>query len=353
MKRNILIIPLLLLAALPVVAQKLIAEKTTVDVGKTGYEMPITATFEFRNKGMRRLKISEVRPDCNCTLIEYPKGDIGMGDKFEIKMTYDAKQLGHFDKQAAIISNGTKKPIYIRMKGVVLADYVDLSGSYPIAMGDMNLDRNNLEFDDINKGDYQVQELLIYNNGTRVNQPNLMHLPDYLTAKVTPERLAPGRAGKITVTLNSAKLHDYGLTQTSIYLASNPGDKVRPDHEINVSAVLLPSFANMTAEQRQYAPKLQLSKEQIDIQFDGKSKKTDVIELTNAGHTELNISSLQMFTGGLKISLGKRRLSPGESTKLKVTAFRNELQRVRIRPRILMITNDPAKSKVAIAINAK
>lgn len=353
MKRKSLIIHLLLLTALPVVAQKLVAEKTTIDVGKTGYEMPITATFEFRNKSMRRLKISEVRPDCNCTLIEYPKEDIGMGDRFEIKMTYDAKQLGHFDKQAAIISNGTKKPIYIRMKGVVLADYVDLSGSYPIAMGDMNLDRNNLEFDDINKGDYQVQELLIYNNGTRMNQPNLMHLPDYLTAKVTPERLAPGRAGKITVTLNSAKLHDYGLTQTSIYLASNPGDKVRPDHEINVSAVLLPSFANMTAEQRQYAPKLQLSKEQIDIQFDGKSKKTDVIELTNAGHTELNISSLQMFTGGLKISLGKRRLSPGESTKLKVTAFRNELQRVRIRPRILMITNDPAKSKVAIAINTK
>ena len=353
MKRKLLIIPLLLLAALPIVAQKLIAEKTTVDVGKTGYEMPITATFEFRNKGMRRLKISEVKPDCNCTLIEYPKEEIGMGDKFEIKMTYDAKQLGHFDKQAAIISNGTKKPIYIRMKGVVLADYVDLSGSYPIEMGDMNLDRNNLEFDDINKGDSQVQELLIYNNGTRVNQPNLMHLPDYLTAKVIPERLAPGRAGKIIVTLNSSKLHDYGLTQTSLYLASNPGDKVRPDHEISVSAVLLPSFSNMTAEQRQYAPKLQLSKEQIDIHFDGKSKKTDVIELTNTGHTELNISSLQMFTGGLKISLGRRRLSPGESTKLKVTAFRDELQKVRIRPRILMITNDPEKSKVAIAIHAK
>ena len=84
MKRKSLIIPLLLLAALPVVAQKLIAEKTTIDVGKTGYEMPVTATFEFRNKGMRRLKITEVKPDCNCTLIEYPKEDIGMGDVIHI-----------------------------------------------------------------------------------------------------------------------------------------------------------------------------------------------------------------------------------------------------------------------------
>ena len=157
-------------------------------------------------------------------------------------MTYDARQLGHFDKQAAIVSNGSEKPLYIRMKGVVLADIQDFSGTYPIEMGDLRLDKADLEFDDVNRGDQQVQELHIHNNGTKVYHPNLMHLPSYLTAVVTPERLALGRSGKITVVLNSALLRDYGLTQTSVYLAGNPGDKVSPDHEIAVSAVLLPSF---------------------------------------------------------------------------------------------------------------
>ena len=73
--------------------------------------------------------------------------------------------------------------------------------------------------------------------------------------------------------------------------------------------------------------------------------------VTNNGRTELDISSLQLFTRGLQVSLGKRRLQPGESTKLKITAQRDELKKVRTRPRILMITNDPAKSKVAITIN--
>ena len=231
--------PLLFLTLLPLAAtaQKLETANTTVDVGRTGYQMPTTATFEFKNKSHRHLKISEVRPDCSCTSIEFPKEQIAAGDKFQIKMTYDARQLGHFDHQAAIISNASNKPLYIRMKGVVLAEYQDFSGTYPIEMGDLRLDRDALEFDDVNKGFEQVQELHVYNNGTQVYQPNLMHLPSYMSAVVVPERLAPNRAGKITVTLHSDKLHDYGLTQTAVYLAGNPGDKVSPDHEISVKAV--------------------------------------------------------------------------------------------------------------------
>ena len=60
-----------------------------------------------------------------------------------------------------------------------------------------------------------------------------------------------------------------------------------------------------------------------------------------------------MFTGGLKISLNKSRLMPGEYAKLKITAMRDDLLKVRTRPRILMITNDPDKAKIVITINSK
>ena len=39
--------------------------------------------------------------------------------------------LGHFNKQAAIISNASDKPVYITMTGVVLGDLQDYSGNYP------------------------------------------------------------------------------------------------------------------------------------------------------------------------------------------------------------------------------
>ena len=349
--RHIILSLLLATAVGSASAQKLSIEKTTIDVGKTGYQQPITAVFEFRNKGHRKVRIESVKPDCNCTKVDYPKGELS--DKFEIRMTYDARQLGHFDKQCAVVTSNMKKPLYLRMKGIVLAEYQDLSKNYPIEIGDLLLNRSDLEFDDINRGDQQVQLLHIYNSGNQTCQPNLMHLPDYLTAAMVPERLAPGHAGTMTVTLNSTKIHDYGLTQTSVYLASNPGDKVSADNEIPVSTILLPSFVGVTAAQKQYAPKMLLSKKQVDIQFGGKSKKKDIIEISNQGRTELNISSLQLFTGGLLVSLGQSRLKPGESTKLKITAIRDDLKKVRTRPRILMITNDPDQPKVTITINAK
>ena len=150
-----------------------------------------------------------------------------------------------------------------------------------------------------------------------------------------------------------ANLHDYGLTQTSVYLAGNPGDKVRPDHEIGVSAVLLPALSGLTEAQKEQAAHMILSSEQVTIDFEGKAKKTAVIDIINQGPSELVISSLQMFTPGLRISLAKSRLKAGESTKLKITAIRSDLQKVRTRPRILMISNDPNKAKVVININIK
>lgn len=337
---------LLVLGTCPASAQKIVAEKTTVEVGRTAWKQPITAVFEFKIKGSRKVRIEKVRPDCSCTIVDYPLGDLS--DKFQIKMTYDAKLLGHFDKQAAVYTNASDKPIYICMKGQVLEHYVDLSAHYPVEMGDLRLSTNELEFDDVNKGDRLEQELRIYNNGNQTYHPNLMHLPPYLSATVEPEELHPLETGTIMVTLNSEKLHNYGLTQSSVYLAGNPGDKVRSDHEIGVSAVLLPSFS----ETIQNPPAIQLSTEVVNLAFEGKAKKKEVIDIVNTGRSELRITSLQMFTRGLKISLDKSRLMPGESTKLKITGIRDDLKKARTRPRILMITNDPQKPKVTIIINA-
>ena len=351
MKKLLLILFTLHLSLFSANAQRLTVTKTTIDVGRTGYQQPITATFELRNRGLRRLVIESVKPDCGCTAVDYPK-EVGIGDKFTIKMTYDARQLGHFQKMAAIKSNGSKEPVYLTMKGIVLAELIDYSGTYPLAIGDLLLDKNELEYDDVNKGDHPVQEIHILNNSMQEMTPNVMHLPPYLTAIVQPEKLAPGKPGTISVTLNSEKLRDYGLNQTSVYLAHQLGDKVSQDNEIGVSAVLLPDLKDYDNISKALAPQLQMSTTEIDFtDFGKKSKKTTEIILQNTGRTILKITSMQMFTRGLKVKLGKTTLEPGQTTTMKVTGVAEELKKVRTRPRILMITNDPDHAKVVINIS--
>ena len=334
------------LMLMPASAQKLSVTSTTVNCGRTGFEQPVTATFELRNKGLKRLVIEDVHPDCGCTAVEYPK-EVGVGDKFTIKMTYDARQLGHFHKMAAVKSNGSKKPVYLTMTGVVLPEMLDYTGDYPVSMGDLLLDKSELEYDNVNKGDTPVEEIHVMNNGTKKMTPNVMHLPPYLSAIVQPETLAPGRSGTITVMLNSEKLRDFGLTQTSVYIAKELGEKVSQNNEMPVSVVLLPPLNTSNAAE----PKLQISATDIDFtDFGSKSKKTAEITLLNVGQAPLTISSLQMFTSGLKVTLGNRDIAPGQSTVLKVTGFAEDLKKLRVRPRILMITNDPTNPKIVINI---
>lgn len=345
----------LCVAVLVAAAQKIQINSKVVNVGKTGYMVPVTATFELKNKTGKHLVISEVKTDCGCTAADYPAKSIGNGDKFTITMTYDARMLGHFKKQAFVYSNGMKEPLCLTMEGVVLAELKDYSKTYPYAFGDLLADADNLEFDDVDKGEHREAVINIVNNSEVAMTPNLLHLPPYLTALAQPETLAPGRMGKMTVTLNSQNLHDFGLTQTTIYLASQLGEKVSSATELPVSVVLVPNTAGFEGINKQYAPKMELSADSVLLgMVGGKRLKSGTIVLTNRGRLPLNISSLQLFTKGVKVTLGKSELQPQESTKLKVTLTdRNVLLKARQKPRVLMITNDPDHSKVVIKVTVK
>ena len=341
---------LLLLLPLSASAQRITIDKPTIECGRTGYMQPVTATFELRNRGHRRLYIESVKPDCGCTGVSFPK-EVGAGDKFTIQLTYDARQLGRFHKMAAIKSNGSKDPIYITMKGLVVAELEDYTGNYPYKMEDLLLDKQELEFDDVNKGDAPVQEIHIMNDGADPMTPTVMHLPSYLSAEVTPEQLLPGKTGTIKVTLDTEKLRDYGLTQTTVYIGRQLGEKVSEDNSMGVSVVLLPDMKQFESSNKALAPKLQISTTDIDFtNFEGKSKKSAEVILQNTGQSLLRISSMQLFTRGLKVTLDQREIQPGQSTKIKITGIADELKKVRSRPRILMITNDPDHAKVVINI---
>ena len=216
----------------------------------------------------------------------------------------------------------------------------------------LHTDVNNIEFDDVNRGERPQAKIHIKNNTTQMAQPILMHLPNYLSADVSPSRIAPGRAGVATITLNSKLIRDYGLTQTAIFMGFVPGDKVNPDNELTVSAVLLPEFDDQATAAHMPQPKMQLSATKLDLGTFGRKKKLKgQIFIQNIGKSMLEIENVQMFTSGLEISLNKSKLEPGQTAKLKVTAIAAQLKKAKSKPRILMITNDPELPKVIIDIH--
>lgn len=354
MKRiNIMMLSSLL--AISASAQKITTQHKLIDCGQVVFRHPVTSEFKMKNDGSRALRIREIKKSCGCTSVEYPTRSIAPGEEFIVKMTYDAKQMGTFVKQLLLYSNASGEPYMLTMQGKVVDQMSDFGGSYDYMLGVLKADAQEIEFDDVNRGDRPVQRIHIFNPTEENMEPVVMHLPSYLSAQVSPSKLAPHHGGEVTIVLDSRKLRDFGLNQTSIYLGERPGDKVSADKEITASAVLLPDFDHMTDAQKNAAPKIVLSTTSLDLgSFDGKKKMKGEILITNEGKSTLDIRSMQMFNIGMQVALNKSHLKPGESAKLKITVIASELAKAKVKnPRVLMITNDPNQAKVLIRIIIK
>ena len=354
MKRmNILMLSALL--ALPASAQKITTQHEVVDCGQVKFRHPVAAEFVMKNEGNKPLVIHNMLKSCGCTEVEYPKKSIAAGESFVVKAVYDAKQMGTFNKQVCLYSNAADEPFILSMRGRVVSNVVDFAGPYNEMLGEIKSDVQEVEFDDVNRGDRPVQRIHIFNPTDQMMEPVVMHLPNYLQAQVSPSKVAPRHSAVVTLVLDSKKLRDLGLKQTSIYLGERPGDKIAPEKEIVVSSVLLPAFDNMTAAKKALAPKAELSTTNLDLgSFGNRKKLKGEVLITNKGKSKLEIRSMQMFTMGLQVQLKKSKIEPGETVKMKVTVVKPDLKKSRAKnPRILMITNDPDNAKVVVKIHVK
>lgn len=354
MKRTCYLFFLLLTAGLSVFAQpKLTFNEKSHDFGVIPWNRPVTASFTVTNTGNKPLVISNVTTSCGCAVAGWTKEPIMPGKSGFVSSTFDAKALGRFHKTVDIYCNASATPVYLAIKGEVSADATDSKANYPFQIGKIRLDKNNIEFADAYKGEKPEVDLFLLNASNESYEPVLMHLPPYLKAQAVPSKIRKGATGKIRLTLDTRKLKNYGLTQTSVYLARFPGDKVGEANEISVSAILLPDFSNLTAQERENAPKVKLSETDLNMGVVAPGEKISrTITITNTGKSRLDIREVQVFNMSVNVSLKKKYIRPGESTKLKVTLLGKYLKKIKNTPRVLIITNDPAQPKVTIKLNA-
>lgn len=343
-----------LIAASPAKAQRITASSQVIDCGQVLFRKPVTVHFELLNEGAGALNIKNVESSCGCTDVVYPKGAISENKPFVITATYDAKQLGHFEKYIDVYTNGASLPYILTLKGVVVDQVRDFEGQYQYMLGKLRADIKEIMFDDVHKGDMPSQEIHVLNPTSENVTPVILHLPDYLRADMSPSSIPPGKQGVINITLDSRRLPGYGLAQTSVYLGQSAADKVAPEKEIHVEAILIPATVDISDQRLAYMPKMRISSTVLDLgEFEGKKKKKGTIVIENLGRTDLEITSLQMFTDGLTVDLSDTVIQPGNSAKLRVTVDKKAMKGVKRQPRILMITNDPRYPKVVVDVNIK
>jgi len=103
-------------------AQEISFEKDIHDFGTFEQHGNGLYEFKFTNTGDAPLIISNSKGSCGCTVPIWPKAPIAPGASDVIKVKYDTKRIGAFNKSVTITSNAkTEATKVIRIKGKTLA----------------------------------------------------------------------------------------------------------------------------------------------------------------------------------------------------------------------------------------
>ena len=90
------------------------------DYGNIEVGSPGKSVFKFTNNMKTALVINNVKPSCGCTIANWPKEPILPGKTGVIKLNYNTKIPGTFNKTITVSSNAKNATVILRIKGNVI-----------------------------------------------------------------------------------------------------------------------------------------------------------------------------------------------------------------------------------------
>ena len=164
-----------------------------------------TFTYPFTNVGEDTLKVRNLVSGCTCRTALCPKMIVAPGESSEIIVKYNPKgHPGRFERKVMVYADQDKEPTAILRLQVEVDRGGDMSGLYPIAMGNIRVRRSEVSFQSGRKG---VERCPFVNvSGQDFSLVcEIPLLPPCLSVRTEPQTLSSGQEGEIIITYNPEK----------------------------------------------------------------------------------------------------------------------------------------------------
>jgi hypothetical protein len=96
-------------------------DAASYDFGKIKQGVPVTHEFKFTNKGKVPAVITNAQPSCGCTTPNWTRDPVLGGGEGYVKATFNAANVGPFDKVITVTANTEGGVIMLHIKGEVEA----------------------------------------------------------------------------------------------------------------------------------------------------------------------------------------------------------------------------------------
>ena len=249
----------------------------------------VTCSFTFTNDGEEPVSIYEVVSSCGCTGVTFSREAVAPGKSGTISATYKNEDgPGAFDKTLTVYVSGMKRPVILRLRGVVHEQKKSLSQIYSAErLGDLGLKSLVYKVPGLKQGLVSSDSFGIANLGKAPLQVDFADLSEHLTVKVEPNPIPAGASAKIIFTVEG----DRSMWGKNLYRATPVLNGKKAGKTLEVEAFTQENFALMSAAERDSAalPMFKTSTFEFGTVHKGDEQVKVFFEMENRGKAPFHI----------------------------------------------------------------
>ena len=275
---------------------------------------PLTCTFTLTNNSDEPVAIYEVVSSCGCTGVTWTKEPIKKGGKGTITATYKNEDGPMaFDKTLTVYISGIKRPVVLRLRGVVHEKKKSLAELYgKERIGDFGLKARSFDAPVLRQGLQVSASADVANLGKAPLEVTFADVSPNLAVSVSPNPVPKGTKAKITYTISA----DRELWGRNTYSATPVINGRKSASPLTFTAVTQENFALLTPQQRADSPlpMFTMSTSNFDTVKKG-SAVSGEFTVENKGKSALHFFKADAENPALTVSL-PQDIAPGKTGKV-------------------------------------
>ena len=227
-------------------------DKTVHDFGDVSTaDGPLSCTFTLTNVGKEPIAIFEVVSSCGCTDVKWTREPVPAGGKATISATYKNEDgPTAFDKTLTVYVSGVKRPVVLRLRGVVHEKKKSLSELYGAQkLGAFGLKTRSYKTGTLKQGLSASETALVANLGKTPLSISFADVSAPLSLSVTPNPIPAGSTATLSYTVTAQK----GVYGRNVYTATPVLNGKKAEKPLEITAWTQENFAAWSDAERREA----------------------------------------------------------------------------------------------------
>ena len=325
-------------------------DRTVYDFGDVSVtDGPLTCTFTLTNKGSNPIAIYEVVSSCGCTDVKWTRETLQSGESGTISATYKNEDGPlPFDKTLTVYISGVRRPVILRLRGVVHEKKKSLSELYgAVKLGDLGLKTLHYKTGTLKQGLSATETATVANLGKKPIELSFADVSAGLSLSVTPNPIPAGSTATLAFTV-TATPEEYGRT---VYTATPVVGGKKAAQALDVTAWTQENFAAWTERERADAavPVFETSTLNMGIVNQGEPVEV-VFTCTNRGKQPLRFYKADAELPALSLTEALPVIGPEEKGSIHLKLDTSSLEKGEAVIMLSLTTNSPLRPLVNLFV---